>query len=267
MRASPARGGPCLQTVGSWVRRGCRALHLTGAGWRGAGGAQLPPGRGWESSRRASQLPGRSTPRCRCRAATSGGGSAGGTGGSPAYRHHATEGGGGGKWGAPRGSPEGGAGAFGGRAGSALAPPILTLSLPSPPGPQLLFCPGASPTRRPRRPPRRYLPPVLSPPLPGAPRFLPPPLLPSRIVRLGPSNGGQEAVVLLADCRGANPRPGATAARAGGERGRSLAAGALPLRAQRPPARRFRADRASWRVTFAAPRRGCYRCLCPPHSR
>lgn len=53
--------------------------------------------------------------------------------------------------GAPGGSLGGGAGAFGGRAGSALAPPILTLSLPPPPGPRLLFCPGASPTHRPRR--------------------------------------------------------------------------------------------------------------------
>lgn len=73
--------------------------------------------------------------------------------------------------GSPGGNPEGGAGAFGGRAGSGLAPPILTPSLPSPPGPRLLFCPGASP----HPPPSPFPPPVppppprgCLPPLPGA---------------------------------------------------------------------------------------------------
>lgn len=122
----------------------------------------------------------------------------------------------------------------------------LPLSLPSPPGPRLLFCPGASPTHRPRRPPSPHPPaPPRVPPSParrGAPRILPPSLLPSRIVWLGLSNGGQEAAVLLADCRGANPRPGATAAGACGGPRRSPGAQAPPLRALRPPpGRRFRA--------------------------
>lgn len=73
--------------------------------------------------------------------------------------------------------------------------------------------------------------------------------------------------MLLADCRGANPRPGATAALPGGGRGRSPGARALPLRAPRSPGRRFRADRASSQVTLAASRRPCHRCLCPRHSR
>lgn len=72
--------------------------------------------------------------------------------------------------------------------------------------------------------------------------------------------------MLLADCRGANPRPGATAAPAGGGSGRSPGAGAVLLRPRGPSGRRFRADRASSQVILAVPRRGCHRCPVP-HTR
>lgn len=138
-------------------------------------------------------------------------------------------------------------------------------SLPAfPPRPSAVVLPRCLPHPPPSPPPCGCLPPLLSPSVPGAPPLLPPPLFPSRIVRLGPSNGGQEAVVLLADCRGANPRPGATARRGARALARRQGAAAEGLAA---PGRRFRADRASSQVTLAVPRRGCHHCLCPPHSR
>lgn len=141
---------PCLRPVGIRVRSECCT-----SGW--AGGAELPRGWGWKSIRRASGLQGLSTPRCRCRrTATSGGkGDAGSAGGSHTIDHCGAKVGGWGKWGRPGTTRGGETGAFGGRAGSGLAPPILTLSFPSPPGPRLLFCPSACPlhTPNPRRPP------------------------------------------------------------------------------------------------------------------
>lgn len=164
----PPRGGSCPQALGSRVRWGRGALRLTGAGWRGAGGAPLPPGRGWESSRRASQLPGRSTPRCRRRAATSGGRGTGGPGDSPADNHRATAGGGGGKWGAPGGSPEGGGRGIWGK-GRVCSSASYFNSLPAfAAGPSAVVLPRCLPHPPPSPPPPRgCLPPLPCPALRG----------------------------------------------------------------------------------------------------
>ena len=93
-------------------------------------------------------------------------------------------------------------------------------------------------------PPSRWVPPSLPPPpLPGAAPRASRRRAPPRIVRPGLANGGREAAVPRADCRGANPRPGADRRRrAGGGGGGPRVR--CPAPRVRGPARRVSAERA-----------------------
>lgn len=140
----------------------------------------------------------------------------------------------------PGGSLGGGGRGVWGRAGVGVAP-LTELPPAFPAGPAAVVLPRCLP---PPPPPSRWVPPSLPPPpLPGAAPRASRRRAPPRIVRPGLANGGREAAVPRADCRGANPRPGADRRRrAGGGGGGPRVR--CPAPRVRGPARRVSAERA-----------------------